>query len=69
MSNMKMPPLEVIKEMAGEGVELPDEIVEAIAGGAYTEEEWFAMSTEERQAAQQRSVIAMLITKTPCELE
>lgn len=69
MSNMKMPPIEVIKEMAGEGVELPDEIVEAIAGGAYTEEEWFAMSTEERQAAQQRSLIAKLVLQQPCELD
>ena len=69
MSNKKMPPIEVIKEMAGEGVELPDEIVEAIAGGAYTEEEWNAMSAEERQAAQQRSIVAKLITKTPFELD
>ena len=69
MENKKMPPLDVIKEMAGDGVELPEEIVDAIAGGAYTEAEWSAMTVEERQAAQQRSLIAKMITKTPCELD
>ena len=67
MSNAKLPPLDVIKELAGDGVELPEEILDAVAGGAYTVEEWNQMSTEERQAAQQRSVIAILI-KAPCEL-
>ena len=68
MADMKMPPLNVIKEIAGEGVELPDEIVEAVAGGAYTDEEWFSMTTEERQAAQRRSIIAK-IAKKPCEMD
>lgn len=64
----KLPPLSVIKEMAN-GQELPEELLESIAGGAYTEEEWFAMSTEERQAAQQRSLIAKLVLNIPCELD
>lgn len=69
MSNTKLPPLDVIKEMAGEGVELPEEILDAVAGGAYSVEEWNAMSTEERRAAQDRSLLAKLILKTPCELD
>lgn len=64
----KLPPLSVLKELAGEGVELSDEILEAVAGGAYTEEEWFAMSTEERRAAQQRSIVAKQLN-APCELD
>lgn len=67
MSN-KLPPLEVLKDLAN-GQELPEEILDSVAGGAYTEEEWFAMSTEERQAAQQRSIIAKLVLKAPCELD
>ncbi len=69
MSNTKLPPLDVIKDMAGEGVELPEEILDAVAGGAYSVEEWNQMSTEERQAAQQRSLLAKLVLKTPCELD
>ena len=69
MSNTKLPPLDVIKELAGEGVELPEEILDAVAGGAYSVEEWNQMSTEERQAAQQRSLLAKLVLKTPCELD
>ena len=38
MSNTKLPPLDVIKELAGEGVELPEEILDAVAGGAYSVE-------------------------------
>lgn len=68
MSNTKLPPLDVIKEMAGEGVELPEEILDAVAGGAYSVEEWNAMSTEERQEAQRRSVLARLLD-APCELD
>jgi hypothetical protein len=64
----KMPPLSVLKELAGEGVELNEEVLDAVAGGAYTEEEWYAMSTEERQAAQMRSITAR-IRKTECELD
>ena len=69
MSNAKLPPLDVIKELAGDGVEIPEEILDAVAGGAYTVEEWNQMSTEERQAAQQRSLLAKLVLKTPCELD
>ena len=69
MSNAKLPPLDVIKEMAGEGVELPEEILDAVAGGAYSVEEWNQMSTEERRAAQDRSLIAKLILEQPCELD
>jgi hypothetical protein len=65
----KLPPLSVLKEMAGEGVELNDEVLDAVAGGAYTVEEWNAMSTEEREAAQQRSLIAKLVLNTECELD
>ena len=68
MSNTKLPPLDVIKEMAGEGVELPEEILDAVAGGAYSVEEWNQMSTEERQEAQRRSVLARLL-EAPCELD
>lgn len=64
----KLPPLEVIKEMAGEGVELPEEILEEVAGGAYTVEEWNAMTTEERQAAQKRSRLAKALG-LECELD
>ena len=64
----KMPPLSVLKELAGEGVELSDDILDAVAGGAYTEEEWNAMSTDERQAAQRRSLLAIMLN-TECELE
>ncbi len=65
----KLPPLSVLKELAGEGVELNDEVLDAVAGGAYTTEEWNAMTVEERQAAQQRSLIAKYVTKTPCEMD
>ena len=65
----KMPPLSVLKEIAGEGLELHDDVLDAIAGGAYTEEEWNAMSVEERQAAQQRSLIAKYVTHTVCEMD
>ena len=64
----KLPPLSVIKELAGEGVELSDEILEAVAGGAYTVEEWNTMSTEDREAAQQRSIFAKMFND-PCELD
>ena len=68
MENKKLPPLEIIKDMCGEGLEIPEEILEAVAGGAYSVEEWNAMSTEERQAAQQRSILAQIM-KTECELD
>ena len=66
----KLPPLSEIQKLATDkGLELPDEILDEVAGGAYSEEEWANMTVEERQAAQQRSLIAKLITKTPCELD
>ena len=67
MSN-KLPPLEVLKDLAN-GQELPEEILDAVAGGAYTEEEWLAMSTEERQAAQRRSILNKKVLNLPCELD
>lgn len=48
--------------------ELTDEDVESVAGGAYTSEEWKAMTKEERKAAQARSVAAWE-KKLPCELD
>ena len=70
MSEMKLPPLEELQKLATEkGVELPDDILDEVAGGAYTEEEWKNMTVEERQAAQQRSLLAKLIFHTPCELD
>lgn len=69
MADKKMPPVNVLKEMAGEGVELPEEILDEVAGGAYTDAEWLEMTEEERKAAQQRSLIARYVTKTACELD
>lgn len=66
----KLPPLsELVKLAAENGVELPDDIAETVAGGEYTDEEWNNMSAEERKAAQRRSLVARLITFTPCELD
>lgn len=66
----KLPPLSEITKLAAEkGVELPDEIIDAVAGGAYTEEEWFAMSGDERRAAQQRSLMAKFVLNLPCEMD
>lgn len=65
----KLPPLsELTKLAADNGIELPEDILDMVAGGEYTEEEWFAMSTEERQAAQKRSLAAKLLSQ-PCELD
>ena len=65
----KLPPLEELTKLAAEkGVELPDDLLEKVAGGEYTMEEWFAMNTEERQAAQKRSLAAKLLSQ-PCELD
>lgn len=66
----KLPPLsELVKLAAENGVELPDDIAETVAGGEYSVEEWNNMSEEERKAAQKRSLIAKLITHTVCELD
>ena len=52
-----------------EGVEeIDEEELDLVAGGAYTDEEWAAMTTEERKAAQIRSILAMNQRK-PCELQ
>ena len=53
----------------GVPVEIDEEELDLVAGGAYTVEEWNNMSTEERKAAQQRSLLAKLVTKTACELD
>lgn len=61
--------MEEIKKLAEEeGIELTDEMLEAIAGGAYTKEEWDAMTVEEQTAAQRRSILAK-IRQLPCELD
>ena len=66
----KLPPLNEIQKLAADkGVELPDELIDAVAGGAYTQDEWNSMSTEERQAAQRRSMLAKYVFHTPCELD
>ncbi len=66
----KLPPLSELQKLAADkGIELPDDILDEVAGGAYSEEEWNNMTVEERQAAQQRSIIAKVITKTPCEMD
>ncbi len=66
----KLPPLSEIKKVATEnGVELTDDILDEIAGGAYTQEEWLSMTVEERQEAQRRSLLAKLVLKQPCEMD
>lgn len=47
---------EDIKKVAPQ--ELSDEDIDMVAGGAYTVEEWDAMTVEEKQAAQRRSRLA-----------
>ena len=49
--------------------ELSEEELDMVDGGAYSVEEWNKMSTEERKAAQQRSLIAKFVTKTACEMD
>lgn len=49
--------------------EINDDELDLVAGGAYTQEEWNAMSTEERQAAQKRSLAIMRgLVEGKCEL-
>ncbi len=48
--------------------EIKDDELDMVAGGVYTEEEWAAMSTAERAAAQQRSRNARR-NNQPCELD
>lgn len=68
MENKKLPPLEVIKETYGAGNEIPDEILDAVAGGAYTYEEWFSLTEEERKKLQMQSVLAKDLD-LPCGLD
>jgi len=49
--------------------EINDDELDLVAGGAYTQEQWNAMSTEERKAAQQRSLAIMRgLVQGTCEL-
>jgi len=48
--------------------EINDDELDLVAGGAYTYDEWKAMSEEERRAAQLRSIEARKAGK-PCELD
>lgn len=59
---------EMMKYASENGIELTDEMVEAIAGGRYSYEEWKNMTTEERQAAQLASIMARL-NNAPCALD
>ena len=50
--------------------ELKDEELDDIAGGVYPPELWFAMSKEERQAAQTESNLSGLLgLSAPCKLD
>lgn len=49
--------------------EINEEELDLVAAGAYTVEEWNAMSVEERKAAQMRSIMAKTVLNTPCELD
>ncbi len=61
--------LDEMKAYANEnGIELTEEMLDAIAGGRYSYEEWKAMTTEERQAAQLASIMARAQSK-PCALD
>ena len=59
---------ELKKQAAIEGIEITDDMLVEIAGGAYTDEEWNNMTTEERQAAQISSILARY-RKQPCSLD
>ncbi|MBQ7203252.1 MAG: hypothetical protein IJS03_04445 [Eubacterium sp.] len=59
---------EIKKYAAEEGIELTDDMLEAIAGGRYSYEEWKNMTTEERQAAQLASIMARM-NNQPCALD
>ena len=48
--------------------EILDEELDMVAGGAYTKEQWDAMSMQERVAAQSRSALARYKNQ-PCELD
>lgn len=59
---------ELKKEAAEAGIELTEDMLDGVAGGAYTREEWEAMTVEERQAAQIMSVLARY-KGLPCALD
>ena len=48
--------------------EIMDDELDLVAGGAYSVEEWNAMTLEEKQAAQRRSRLAQR-KGLPCELD
>ena len=57
------------KKFADEnGIELTEDMLDAIAGGRYTYEEWKNMTTDERKAAQLASIMAR-INNAPCALD
>ena len=61
--------LDEIKKVAEEnGIELTEEMLDAVAGGRYTYEEWDAMTDDERIAAQMASIMARAQGQ-PCALD
>lgn len=60
---------EIKKYAAEEGIDLSEDVLEAIAGGKYSDEEWSKMTEDERIAAQDRSVIAKFVLHIECEMD
>ncbi|MBQ6381627.1 MAG: hypothetical protein IJJ41_08545 [Clostridia bacterium] len=61
--------LDEMKKVAEEnGVELTEDMLDAIAGGRYSYEEWEKMTDDERIAAQLASVMARAQNQ-PCALD
>lgn len=64
-----MAAIDEMKKFADEnGIELTEDMLDAIAGGRYTYEEWKNMTTDERKAAQLASIMAR-INNAPCALD
>lgn len=64
-----MAAIDEMKKFADEnGVELTDDMLEAIAGGRYSYEEWKNMTPDERIAAQLASIMAR-VNNAPCALD
>ncbi len=62
--------LKEAKKMAEEaGVELTDDVIDLISGGAIPVEIWNEMPPEERRAAQQLSIFNKFVLKQPCALD
>lgn len=59
MSKKNLSMDEFMKVAAQEGVELNDDMLNAVDGGYYTRDEWAAMTAEEQQMAQLESIMAM----------